>query len=99
MSESEMMQRIEALLPSLSAIREGYRRQGRELTEAEAAAIREQMRLDMAAGHIDAMENLLRDEVLEKVAGGSLSPTPTEKPEWEDEETDEGSLSYTPRNR
>ena len=38
MSEGEKAKRVEALLPSLSAIREAYRQQGRALTEAEAAA-------------------------------------------------------------
>ena len=70
MSEGEKAKRVEALLPSLSAIREAYRQQGRALTEAEAEAIREQMRQDMAAGHIDARDEILGDSALEKVAGG-----------------------------
>lgn len=88
MSESEKAERIEALLPSLEAILDEYRAQGRELTTEEAEAIREQVRQDMAAGHIDARDDILRDEVLEKVAGGGggnapptripyVPPTPT----------------------
>ena len=70
MSEAEKAKIIEEILPSLPSILEEYRRQGRELTEAEAEAIREQMRQDMAAGHIDARGDMLGDDSLEKVAGG-----------------------------
>ena len=90
MSEREKADRIEALLPSLSAIQAEYRAQGRELTVAEAEAIRDQIRKDMTAGHIDARDDILRDNALEKVSGGAggnapptripftgLTPTPT----------------------
>ena len=100
MSENEKAKRIEALLPSLEAILDEYRAQGRELTVEEAEAIREQMRQDMAAGHIDAMENVLGEDALDKVAGGCAGPTPTEKPEDQDDtETDTGLLTYEYRNK
>ena len=77
MSETEKAKRIETLLPSLSAIREEYRAQGRELTEAEAEAIRQQIREGLASGHLDAMETILGDDALDRAVGGLGAPTPT----------------------
>ena len=71
MSETEKTKRIEALLPSLSSIQAEYLSQGRALTEAEAEAIREQMRQDMAAGQMDARNDITEDSLLDQVSGGS----------------------------
>ena len=71
MSETEKTKRIEELLPSLSSIQAEYLSQGRALTEAEAEAIREQMRQDMAAGQMDARNDITEDSLLDQVSGGS----------------------------
>ena len=76
MSEQEKERIIEAHLPSIQAILDEYRAQGRELTAAEAEAIREQLRQDLAAGHIDARDDILGDDALEKIAGGSGGNAP-----------------------
>ena len=100
MSEQEKERIIEAHLPSIQAIRDEYRTQGRALTAAEAEAIRAQLRQDLAAGHVDAMENILGDDALDKVTGGCPGPTPTKKPEdQDDEETDTGLLTYDSRDK
>ena len=78
MSEQEKAKRIEEHLPSVEAIIDEYRTQGRELTRAAAEKIRERLRADLTAGHVDAMENVLGDNVLEKIAGGvGGAPFPT----------------------
>ena len=74
MSEQEK-KILEEHLPSVQAIIDAYREQGKELSEEAAEEIREQIRKDMEAGHIDAMENVLGEDLLTKVAGGQLVPT------------------------
>ena len=70
MSEKEKAKRIEEHLPTVEAIIDEYRAQGRELTGQEAEQIREQLRLGLIAGHVDAMENVLGDDALNAVVGG-----------------------------
>ena len=70
MSKQEKAKRIEEHLPSVEAIIEEYRAQGRELTRAAAEKIRERLRADLSAGHVDARDDVLGDDVLAAVAGG-----------------------------
>ena len=99
MSEQEKAKLIEEHLPSLESIIDEYRAQGKALTTEEAEAVREQLRKDLASGHLDAMENVLGDDVLDKIAGGAAincvptggwmpTPTPTPTP---------GPYTYGPR--
>ncbi len=84
MSKQEKAKFIEKHLPSIENIIDEYKTQGKTLTTAEAEVVRDQLRRDLASGHIDAMENVLGDDVLEKVAGGGGCqggvPTPTATP-------------------
>ena len=64
-------------MPTASSIREEYQKQGRNRSDGEANQIMDQIRGDMEAGHLDAMENLIMDETLENVAGGAITPTKT----------------------
>ncbi len=62
----------------MKAVIDEYRAQGRELTEAEAEKIREQLRQAIAQGHMDARDDVLGDDVLEKIAAGAGgAPFPT----------------------
>ena len=76
MSEQEKERIIEAHLPSIQAILDEYRAQGKALTAAEAEAIRERLRQDLAAGHLDARDDILGDDALEKIAGGAGGNAP-----------------------
>ena len=81
MSEQEKTKRIEEHLPTVKAVIDEYRAQGRELTEAEAEKIRERLRTDLAVGHVDARDDVLGDDVLDNVAGGGgCGPAPTRHP-------------------
>ena len=72
---------IENHLPSIQSIIEEYQAQGKTLTLKEAEQIREEIRKDMTPEDIDAMENILEDDVLEQIAGGAGgSPIPTACP-------------------
>ena len=93
MSETDKKRIIEEHLPSLQTILEEYKAQGRALTKAEAKAVREQLREAMAAGHVDAMENILGEDALDKVRGGGLVGTPTMTPEVEEEAAETQSFS------
>ncbi len=73
MIEQEKAKRIEEHLPSVEAIIDECRAQGRELTRAAAEQIRERLRADLTAGHVDARHDAL-DDVLEGVAGGGGAP-------------------------
>ena len=77
MSEQEKAKLIEDHLPTVEEVIDEYRAQGKELTRQEAEKICERLRADLAAGHVDAMENVLGDDVLEKIAGGAVVPLPT----------------------
>ena len=97
MSEQEKAKRIEEHLPSLESIIDEYRAQGKTLTAEEAEAVREQLRKDLASGHIEAMESVLGDNLLDKIVGGAggncwptgvPTPTPTPTP---------GPYTYGPR--
>ncbi|MBO4341288.1 MAG: hypothetical protein J5835_07675 [Bacteroidales bacterium] len=77
MSEQEKAKLIEDHLPTVEEVIDEYRAQGKELTRQEAEKICERLRADLAAGRVDAMENVLGDDVLEKIAGGALVPSPT----------------------
>ena len=84
MSEQEKAKRVEEHLPTVETVIDEYRAQGRELTRQEAEKVRERLRADLAAGHVDAMENLLGDDALDAVAGGGCIggvPTPTATPD------------------
>ena len=83
MSEQEKTKRIEEHLPTVDAVIDEYRAQGKELTRQAAEKVRERLRADLAAGHVDAMENVLGDDALDAVAGGGCrggAPTPTATP-------------------
>ena len=91
MSEQEKAKRIEEHLPSLESIIDEYRAQGKTLTAEEAEAVREQLRKDLASGHIEAMESVLGDNLLDKIVGGAggncwptgvPTPTPTPTPTY-----------------
>ncbi len=95
MSEQEKNKLIEEHLPSLESIIDEYKAQGKALTTEEAEAVREQLRKDLASGHIEAMESELGDNLLDKIAGGAGGnceptgrPTPTPTP---------GPYTYGPR--
>lgn len=78
MSEQEKAKRIEEHLPAVEAIIDEYRAQGQELTRAAAEKIRERLRADLTAGHVDARDDALDDDVLKKIAGGAGgAPFPT----------------------
>jgi F0F1-type ATP synthase membrane subunit b/b' len=102
MSEKEKREIIESRLPTQGSIMEEYKKQGRELTEAEAEKIREQLRQEIAQGHVDARDDVLGDDVLETVAGGlgegSVAPKPTDHPSIlrndDDDDDREGILVY-----
>ena len=79
MSEQEKEKLIKNYLPSIQAIIDEYKAQGKELTMDEAKQIREQIKKDMESGHIDAMETILSEEALEKVVAG-IGPAPTQRP-------------------
>ncbi len=65
---------VEEHLPSLQSIKEEYQAQGKTLTDQEAEQIRGEIRKDMMSGDI----NLLREDILETVAGGfGGCPPPT----------------------
>ena len=85
MTDQEKGKIIEEHLPDVDSIMEEYQKQGKALTREEAESIRETIRSDMEAGHIDAREDFVGDELLEKVAGGvGGSPLPTKfSPEHE----------------
>ena len=74
MSDQEKARIVEERLPSIQAIFDAYKAQGKALTQEEAEQIRQQIRADMTSGHIDAMENLLSDKLLDKVSGGCCYP-------------------------
>ena len=85
MSEQEKNRILEENLPSIETIIAEYKKQGKELTESEAGQIRDRIKEDIGAGHLDAMENLISDDNLEAVAGGRVGciggvPTPTKTP-------------------
>lgn len=95
MSEQEKAKRIEEHLPAVEVIIDEYRTQGRELTRAAAEQIRERLRADLTAGHVDAMENVLGDNALDAVAGGGCiggAPTPTATPHG----SNDGGPIYSP---
>ncbi len=83
MSEQEKNRILEENLPSIETIIAEYKKQGKELNESEAEQIRDRIKEDLGAGHLDAMENLISDDNLEAVAGGGRPgciggvPTPT----------------------
>lgn len=96
MSEQERTKRIEEHLPTVKAVIDEYRAQGRELTEAEAEKIRERLRADLAVGHVDARDDVLGDDVLDNVAGGGGGgPAPTRPPTPGG--GDDSSAEYGPR--
>ena len=79
MTEQEKGKIIEEHLPDVDSIMEEYQKQGKTLSREEAENIRETIRCDMEAGHIDAREDFVGDELMEKVAGGAGgAPLPTE---------------------
>ena len=85
MSEQEKNRILEENLPSIETIIAEYKKQGKELNESEAEQIRDRIKEDLGAGHLDAMENLISDDNLEAVAGGFSGcwggcPPPTKTP-------------------
>ena len=76
-------------IPSLDDIIKEYGRQGKKITREQAASILDSIKEDAASGHIDAMENLINDHLLEGVCGGGIGPTPTEYAYKDDEEAHE----------
>jgi F0F1-type ATP synthase membrane subunit b/b' len=100
MSEQEKNKLVEEHLPSLESIIDEYKAQGKTLTAEEAEAVREQLRADLVAGHVDAMENVLGDNLLDAVAGGiasfpSRGPIPNKNNDNDD--NDSGPLEYARR--
>ncbi len=90
MFEQEKAKVHEEHLPSVREIIDEYRTRGKELTEAEAEQVREQLRAD-------ARENVLGDDLLDAVAGGVISPASTETsvlPLSHDDDDDR--ISYDP---
>lgn len=71
MSEQEKAKVIEERLPTVEAVIDEYRTQGKELSRQEAEKTREQLRAALAAGHVDARDDGLSDDVLDNVAGGA----------------------------
>ena len=76
-------------LPSLDDIIAEYGRQEKKITREQAESILDSIKEDAASGHIDAMENLINDHLLEGVCGGVIGPTPTEYAYKDDEEAHE----------
>lgn len=90
MSEQEKAKLVEEYLPTVKAVIDEYRAQGKDLTRQEAEKIRERLRADLTAGHVDAMEYVLGDDALDTVAGG-IGPKPTAPPIPGD---DDGPIAY-----
>ena len=105
MIEQEKAKRIEEHLPAVEAVIDEYRTQGRELTRQEAEKIRERLRAALAAGHVDARDDALGDDVLAKIAGGvGGAPFPTlhhyiesSSDEIDGGSTDSDAAQYLPR--
>ena len=64
--------------PSITAIMEEYKKQGKTLTTEEAENIRKQIQKDLESGHIDARDDIMFIDALDNVVGGvGGSPIPT----------------------
>ncbi len=64
--------------PSITAIMEEYKKQGKTLTTEEAENIRKQIQKDLESGHIDARDDIMFIDELDNIVGGiGGSPIPT----------------------